>query len=82
MSLAKKINNCDMTIKSIITKSIISEKKGWNNKRIHEKRNKIGERERERERERESVCVCVCVCVLIFFGMNNLEGIVERGGMK
>ena len=36
--------------------------------------------ERERERERESVCVCVCVCVLIFFGMNNLEGIVERGG--
>ena len=76
MSLAKKINNCDMTIKSIITKSIISEKKGWNNKRIHEKRNKIGERERERER------VCVCVCVLIFFGMNNLEGIVERGGMK
>ena len=74
MSLAKKINNCDMTIKSIITKSIISEKKGWNNKRIHEKRNKIGERERERE------CVCVCVCVLIFFGMNNLEGIVERGG--
>ena len=32
----------------------------------------------ERERERESVCVCVCV--LIFFGMNNLEGIVERGG--
>ena len=32
--------------------------------------------ERERKRERE----CVCVCVLIFFGMNNLEGIVERGG--
>ena len=32
----------------------------------------------ERERKRESVCVCVCV--LIFFGMNNLEGIVERGG--
>ena len=39
---------------------------GWNNKRIHQKRNKIGERERER--------------VLTFVAMNNLEGIGERGG--
>ena len=47
-------------------------KSGWNNKQIHQKRNKIGEREREREGER----------VLTFFVVDNLEGIGERGGYK
>ena len=65
----KKRNKCVVKIKSIIRKSTINGgKNGWNNKRIHQKRNKIGERERERER------------VLTFVAMNNLEGIGERGG--
>ena len=44
---AKKWNKCDVTIKSIITKITINHnKKGsWNNKKIHQKRNKIRERE-------------------------------------
>ena len=69
----KKRNKCNVTIKSIIIikkASLAGKKKGWNYKRIHQKRNKIGERERERERERELIC----------FGMYNLQGIGERGG--
>ena len=50
------------TIKSTITKITINGKK-----KIHKKRNKIGEREREREREG-----------IDLFTMNNLEGIWER----
>ena len=48
----KKRNKCDVTIKSTITKRIISERKkrGWINKKIQQKRNKFGERKRERER--------------------------------
>ena len=63
----KKRNKCVVKIKSIIRKSTIKGgENGWNNKRIHQKRNKTGERERER--------------VLTSVAMNNLEGIGERGG--
>ena len=47
----KKRNKCDVTIKSTITKRIISGKKKKKEvetiKKIHQQRNKIGERERE-----------------------------------
>ena len=48
----KKINNCDVTIKSTITKRTISRKKKvvetikTKKKKNHQKRNKIGEGER------------------------------------
>ena len=62
----KKKNKCDMTIKSTITKRTISSRKKVVEtiKKIHQKRNKIGERER----------------VLSFFVVDNLEGIGKRGG--
>ena len=62
----KKISKCDVTIKSTITKRTISRKRkvvGTITKKIHQKRNKIGEKDKvltflswttwkEQERER------------------------------
>ena len=46
---------CDVTIKSILTKSTISEKKNVDTIKESTKRETKLERERERERERESI---------------------------
>ena len=68
IQIIKKRNKCDRKIKSTIIKRTISEKdSGWNNKKIHQKINKIGERE---------------YWVLTFFVVDNLEGTSERGGYK
>ena len=65
----KKINKCDVIIKSIITKRTISRKEKrsrWNNnKKSIKRKNKTGERERES---------------IDLFVVDNLEGIGERGG--
>ena len=74
----KRINKCDVTIKSTIIKRTISGKK-------------LVEIIKKSTKERQNVCVCVCVCVrerererererLTFFVVDNLEEIVERGG--
>ena len=57
---------CDVTIKSILTKSTISEKIKIDTIKESTKRETKLERERER--------------VLTFFFMTNLKGIRERGG--